>query len=265
MISDTNKNRLLMTACLAAIPISLIYCFDSGEWSWLIISVVLYQIYKLFSSTIAVHRYFSHRSFKTGPLRHKFLAFITIPLAVKSPISWVMNHRHHHKFSDQENDTHSPHNNLLETTFGLWEYHGYEWFKNKGVAFHVRDLLRDPTIMWIDRNYWRIWTIALIVTAIIDWRITLFCLLLPAGYFRITVNLVINTIGHWKLPGSYRNFETNDRSQNHWLFGVFSMGDGFHNNHHQNQSSYTTQVKWYEFDIAGWMIKWFFKTDKNPA
>jgi stearoyl-CoA desaturase (delta-9 desaturase) len=50
----------------------------------------------------------------------------------------------------------------------------------------------------------------------------------------------------------YRNFETKDNSRNVFLLGLLNWGNGWHNNHHHNQSSYdfgtNISKKWYEFD-----------------
>lgn len=258
MISETNKNRILLTLCLLSVPLSIVYCASVGNWSWIIIAAIIFQFHKIIGNNIAMHRYFAHRSFQTGPIRHRLLAIYTIFLAAKSPISWTMNHRHHHKFSDKENDTHSPKNNFLSAVLGLWEFNGYEWFKNKGVAFNVKDLLRDPTVVKIEKYYYEIWSALILITLLIDWKITLFFFLLPAGYYHIMANL-FNTIGHYKILGSYRNFDLDDRSQNHWAWGMITFGEGFHNNHHNDQKSYSNKIKWYEFDFTAWVIRRFFK------
>lgn len=219
--------------------------------------LVVWQFHKIFASNIGIHRYFAHKSFQTGPVRHKLLAYWTVLLAAKSPITYAMNHRHHHKYADQANDTHNPNTNFFSTLFGFWEFNDYQYFKDKGVSNNVRDLMRDPTLVFIERNYYTIWFWLTVVTLLVNWKITLFLIYLPAGYFHIGAGM-FNTIGHFVLPGSYRNFDTNDLSQNHWLWSIITYGEGFHNNHHYNQTSYDNQVKWYEFDITAWIIRHFF-------
>jgi stearoyl-CoA desaturase (delta-9 desaturase) len=52
----------------------------------------------------------------------------------------------------------------------------------------------------------------------------------------------------------YTNFETRDTSTNSWLFSILLWGEGWHNNHHNKASSYTTQEKWWEIDVIGYLI-----------
>ena len=54
----------------------------------------------------------------------------------------------------------------------------------------------------------------------------------------------------------YRNFETKSEDRNNWLLAIVAFGDGWHNNHHANPRSYTTKVKWWEFDIGGMVVKY---------
>src|SRR5918999_5085220 len=59
--------------------------------------------------TVGYHRHFTHRSFKTKRAVRVVLAVLG-SAAVEGPVvSWVADHRKHHRFSDQEGDPHSPH------------------------------------------------------------------------------------------------------------------------------------------------------------
>ena len=43
---------------------------------------------------------------------------------------------------------------------------------------------------------------------------------------------------------------------NVWWMNILSFGDGWHKNHHDKQSNYTTKTKWFELDISGLVIKY---------
>ena len=53
----------------------------------------------------------------------------------------------------------------------------------------------------------------------------------------------------------YRRFATPDNSRNHWLFGLVSLGEGFHHNHHAFPSSARLGLAWWEFDLGFWIIR----------
>jgi stearoyl-CoA desaturase (delta-9 desaturase) len=88
-----------------------------------------------------------------------------------------------------------------------------------------------------------------IILGLIDVDLLLWMLVLPtvlALHLEGMVNLFCHT------TYGYRNFDTKDNSRNVYLLGIFDWGNGWHNNHHYNQSSYdfgtNISKKWYEFD-----------------
>ena len=59
-------------------------------------------------SSAGLHRYFGHKAFKTGTLRHWFLALVTTLCTQGSIALWVVYHRAHHVYADTEHDPISP-------------------------------------------------------------------------------------------------------------------------------------------------------------
>ena len=68
------------------------------------------------------------------------------------------------------------------------------------------------------------------------------------------INYMLHVHGH-------QDHETGDDSKNNWLLNLIALGEGWHNNHHNNSLSYTTQDKWWQFDPTGLFIKYFIATD----
>ncbi len=91
-------------ALLAAVPLA--WGWGLG-WHDIVIGGVFYVVSGL-GVTVGFHRYFTHRSFKAVPSVHIALA-VAGSLAMEGPVlTWVANHRRHHKYSDREGDPHSP-------------------------------------------------------------------------------------------------------------------------------------------------------------
>jgi stearoyl-CoA desaturase (delta-9 desaturase) len=75
----------------------------------------------------------------------------------------------------------------------------------------------------------------------------------------------INSLAH--VHGRKR-YVTGDDSRNNWLLALFTMGEGWHNNHHAYQSSARQGFRWWEIDatyyvltILCWLgIVWDLKT-----
>src|SRR5690242_13624237 len=55
---------------------------------------------RMFAITGGYHRYFSHRSYKTGRTFQFLLALLGTLCVQKGPLWWAANHRAHHKHSD---------------------------------------------------------------------------------------------------------------------------------------------------------------------
>ena len=257
-IYTQNKFRLFISVTYL-IALYGIYrlCIDISLW-WLLISFILAKFIGVFGHTIALHRYFSHKCFNASPAGEKFLAWISLFVGVGSPIGYAYNHRHHHKEADKPLDWHSPKiSGKLYVALGLWQFNNQSWFSNKGSNV-PRDLIKNPTFIFVHNNYYLIWYSLLILTALIDWRISVYILTLPAIYCRIEANITSNCINHnW----GYRNFDTNDESRNnHWLKYLVS-GEAYHNNHHAHPHLYDYAIMPDEDDFTARLIEKFIAID----
>ncbi len=93
-----------LVALAAAIP--LLWGWGLG-WHDVVIALVFYWVSGL-GVTVGYHRYFTHGSFKAKTGLRVALA-VAGSLAIEGPvITWVSDHRRHHKYSDKEGDPHSP-------------------------------------------------------------------------------------------------------------------------------------------------------------
>ena len=93
-----------MLALIAAIPLA--WGWGLG-WHDIVLAVAFYYISGL-GIAMGFHRYFTHSSFKAKTGLRVALA-IAGSLAVEGPVlTWVADHRRHHKYSDREGDPHSP-------------------------------------------------------------------------------------------------------------------------------------------------------------
>jgi stearoyl-CoA desaturase (Delta-9 desaturase) len=80
---------------------------------------------------------------------------------------------------------------------------------------------------------------------------------LVVGFFWSTVlvyhaTFCINSLAH--VRGSER-YVTGDDSRNNWCLALFTMGEGWHNNHHACQSSVRQGFRWWELDLTYFFLK----------
>jgi len=256
----------------SAIPFIFVHlgCFAAiwtgVTWQALAICVTLYWL-RIFAIGAGYHRYFSHRAYSTSRAFQFVLAFMSQTTAQKSVIWWASKHRHHHLHSDTEQDVHSPrHHGFIYSHLG-WIFSR----KHDGPDLaKVSDLVRYPELMWLHKLE--------ILPAII---LAGLCFLvagwsgLVVGFLWSTVlvyhgTFCINSLAH--VRGSKR-YVTGDDSRNNFLLAVFTMGEGWHNNHHAYQSSVRQGFKWWEIDPTYYLLRalswigfvWDLKTPPEPV
>ena len=115
----SHKKRIDWLRCIPFI-LTHVFCLgvffvECNVWT-LAICLIGYGV-RVFALTGFYHRFFSHRSFKTSRFMQFCFAILGASAAQRGPLLWSAHHRHHHKYSDDVNDKHSPHND------GFWWSH----------------------------------------------------------------------------------------------------------------------------------------------
>jgi stearoyl-CoA desaturase (Delta-9 desaturase) len=238
----------------SAIPFVIVHlaCF-AAIWTGvtaeaLAIGVGLYWL-RIFAIGAGYHRYFSHRAYETSRVFQFVLAAMAQTTAQKSVLWWAANHRDHHLHSDTELDVHSPRH------FGfVYSHLGWIFARRHETTNFARvaDLAQYPELMWLHRyELAPPFALALACFAAAGWPG------LIVGFFWSTVAVYhatfsINSIAH---VAGRRRYVTGDDSRNNWLLAIFTMGEGWHNNHHAFQSSARQGFRWWEYDPTFYLLK----------
>ena len=213
----------------------------------IILLLVSFYIYSVIGVGLTLHRYYSHKSFE---FRFEFLKWICTLIAILSGrasiLGWVYVHRLHHAYSDTEKDPHGPGN----IGFKLFNFKHIESAAGKMNVFLVKDLMNKQQI-FIHDYYLAIILAFVFVLAIFGLDVAYFVWVLPV----FLVQMSQNSFNYFAHTYGYRNYETKDTSSNNVLLWPLIMGDAWHNNHHGNPASMTTQLKWWEIDPAGYLIR----------
>jgi stearoyl-CoA desaturase (Delta-9 desaturase) len=208
------------------------------------------------SITMGYHRLFSHLSFQAHwPVRLFTLLFGAAAFE-NSALCWAADHRKHHKFVDHDNDPYNISN-------GFWHAHiGWILFRVQPETDFsgVKDLRRDPLVMWQHNHYNAIAGLAgLGIPALLGglwngWEGALGGFLI-AGISRITcvqqMTFCINSLCHTLGRQPYSNRCT---ARDSGLMALLTFGEGFHNFHHEFQHDYRNGVKPWQFDPTKWSI-----------
>lgn len=200
---------------------------------------------------VGYHRIFSHNTHPNLPTWKENIILLFGTLSGQgSSITWSAIHRgYHHKFSDTDRDLHSPRKGFYHAFFG-WATKITE--NNPIVNLkYAGPILRKKNHLWFHQHQMTILWVIPISVALIDWKLSLVMFCLPTALCLLQDNLV-NVFGHNKGIIGYRNFETNDYSQNNFILGYIGWGQGWHNNHHYDPKSFDfgsgVSGKWWEFD-----------------
>ena len=202
---------------------------------------------RMFGITAGYHRYFAHRGFKTGRVFQFILGFIGALASQKGVLWWSGLHRHHHKFSDMDEDIHSPKK-------GFWWSHHHWILCDKYAATpeaQLKEFAAYPELLFINKYWFFPPAFGLAVVYLIGgmpylvWGGLVSTVLLWHGTF------TINSLAHvW---GS-RRYETTDTSRNNFWLSLITMGEGWHNNHHHYQSTARNGFFWWEVDMSYYIL-----------
>jgi stearoyl-CoA desaturase (delta-9 desaturase) len=259
-----------LVAIFVAVPMLAIVAAVPVAWGWglgwhdVIIGAVFYVISGL-GISMGFHRYFTHGSFKSVRGLKIALA-IAGSMALEGPvITWVADHRRHHKFSDKDGDPHSPWrfgNDWKALTKGLVFAHTGWLFDTEvtSVEKFCPDWLADRDVFWLDKAFPYLVAVSLLSPALIgglwsmSWQgaVTAFfwaSLVRVAFLHHVTwsINSICHTFGK-------EEFEVRDKSRNVSWLAILSFGESWHNLHHSDPTCARHGVLKGQIDIAARVI-----------
>ena len=234
------------------------------EWT----AFAAFYVMNILSMSIGYHRFFTHRAFETSmPMRYAIAILAQLGI-FGSLRRWVAEHRRHHALSDRSGDIHSPYfDGHGEPSKGIlgWKHAHLGWaFTNSMTdpAVYGKGLGEDPAILFVDKHRFIIFLSSVIFLPAI-WGYAfggieaVIGTVLIAGFLRAVIALhaiaCVNSFGH--IYGSQRYKSGTDQARNNWLIALFTLGEGWHNNHHAHPRAANAGLAWYEIDMTSWIIR----------
>jgi len=260
---DDLSNKVEWFRCLPFIVIHLlaVSAFFYPVTSYCVLLAVASYSLRMFTITAFYHRYFSHRSFKTGRVVQFIGAFIACSSGQRGPLWWAAHHRRHHRHSDTDQDIHSPHAKGVFWSHTLWFMTDYAV---PTLLKEIPDWLKFPELRFINRFDWipvLVLGYGCYLLGSWDWfhsatglnSLTTFIwgFLVPT-VFLYHATFAVNSISH--LFGKKR-FDTGDESRNNGLVALLTFGEGWHNNHHFFPGSARQGFFRGEIDITYYLLK----------
>ena len=231
-------------------------------WSWTAVAIAaaLYFV-RMFAITGFYHRYFSHRTFRTSRFMQFVFAVWGNTAVQRGALWWASVHRHHHRYSDTDEDVHS-----ARLKGFVWSHIGWMTSSNNFPTDYkvVRDLAQFPELVFLNRfdlivpalfaaalfgfGEWLAWVAPGLHTSgaqIFVWGFFV------SGTFLLHGTLFINSLAHvW----GKRRFSTTDDSRNNFWLALITLGEGWHNNHHAFPRSAFHGLRWWQIDLSAYVI-----------
>jgi len=221
-------------------------------WSGMTLSAVMLGValylLRIFAIGAGYHRYFAHRTYRTGRVFQFCLGFLAQTSAQRGILWWAAQHRRHHRCSDTEADVHSP----VVRGF-LYAHVGWIFVpRNTATDYDaVRDLTRYKDLVWLNRHPY----LPAILLGVASWAIAGWPgLVIGFGWSTVVLwhaTFSINSLAH--LVGR-RRYVTGYQSRNNWLLALLTLGEGWHNNHHAYQASVRQGFRWWECDVTYYVL-----------
>lgn len=233
-----------------------IYLWHQGL-DWFMGSLLVFFILATgLSITLGYHRLFSHLSFKAKwPVRLATLVFGACAFE-NSALSWVSDHRRHHKHTDHDDDPYD-----ISRGF-FWAHIGWILFKTnpQPPLDNVADLRKDRLVMWQARwDKWIAVLVGLFLPTVLGylwsgWSGALGGFLV-VGALRVFlvqqctffINSLCHTVGR-------QPYSTRCSARDSTMMAFLTFGEGYHNFHHEFQHDYRNGVKRWCFDPTKWAI-----------
>lgn len=222
------------------------------KWqTWLFFGIYFYIT--MIAITAGYHRLFAHKSYKASPVIRFLMIMLGSACFVGSALEFATDHRDHHRYSDSEKD-------LYSITKGFWHAH-MGWIIHLDLAkrdySHVTDLSSSALLRFQHKHFTLVASfMAFVLPMIIAsfWGNALAGLII-VGVLRVVMinqaTFFINSLCHWSGKQTYSETET---ARDNWFTALLTMGEGFHNFHHQFPLDYRNGIRYFHYDPTKWLI-----------
>ncbi|KAF8534314.1 hypothetical protein BDD12DRAFT_918992 [Trichophaea hybrida] len=209
--------------------------------------------------TAGYHRLWAHTSYSaTWPLK-VYLAAVGGGAVEGSIRWWSRDHRAHHRYTDTDKDPYSVRKGLL------YSHVGWMVMKQNPKRIgrtDISDLNEDAVVVWQHKYYlWVVAFMGLVFPAMVaglgwgDWKGGF----IYAGILRIffvqQATFCVNSLAHWL---GDQPFDDRNSPRDHVITALVTLGEGYHNFHHEFPSDYRNAIEWHQYDPTKWTI-WMWK------
>ncbi|CAO3636417.1 unnamed protein product [Mucor fragilis] len=247
---------------LCVTPLIALYGIFTTELTkkTLIWSIIYYFVTGL-GITAGYHRMWSHRAYRGTDLLRWFMSFAGAGAVEGSIYWWSRGHRAHHRWTDTDKDPYSAHRGFFFSHFG-WML--VQRPKNRIGYADVADLKADHVVAF-QHKYYPYFALGMgfifpTLVAGLGWGD------FRGGYFYAGVlrlcfvhhaTFCVNSLAHYLGEST---FDDHNTPRDSWVTALVTMGEGYHNFHHQFPQDYRNAIRFGQYDPTKWLIivlSWF--------
>lgn len=234
--SASKKYYLFFNLPLQIISVLILFFIEIDFYIFFYCFIFSYIIIYWIGIQAGSHKLFSHKSWipKFNWIKY-FLAILSCYGLMGGPISWSRVHRWHHRYSDTDNDPHSPKKGIL--------FSYYKWLLNPPDVpiFVIKDYLKDKKLVYIEKNCKKVVVIGLLILFFINFNLGSAVLLSMVLTFHS--EMFVNSFMHKKTTDKFSPI-------NNLLLSPFLGGSTLHKNHHDDPINPCFSKTWKEIDLS---------------
>jgi stearoyl-CoA desaturase (delta-9 desaturase) len=239
-IFNANKLKNLQVLTVSAYIVAIVSLpVLQFSWSMFALTVFMYFLIFGFGVSMTFHRSITHKALTMHPVLEMIGKFFASIGGTGSPISWVLIHKAHHKYSDTDKDPHSA-KDILKYLIGK-----YPTVSPRGM----RKLAQSKFNKFMHRHYYLIILTYGAVWATLGLEYFCYGFIYPMVLTMVAGHLV-NWYTHSNFPLNYRLHDIKDTSQNNVVIALLTWGEGFHNTHHRYAGRANFGMRWWELDMT---------------
>jgi stearoyl-CoA desaturase (delta-9 desaturase) len=210
-------------------------------------------------SILGYHRLWAHTSYSATLALKVYLAAVGGGAVEGSIRWWARDHRAHHRYTDTDKDPYSVRKGLMYSHIG-WMI--MKQNPRRIGRTDISDLNEDPVVVWQHKYYlWVVVFMGLVFPSMVaglgwgDWKGGF----IYAGILRIffvqQATFCVNSLAHWL---GDQPFDDRNSPRDHLITALMTLGEGYHNFHHEFPSDYRNAIEWHQYDPTKWAI-WMWK------
>ncbi|GAB0096125.1 hypothetical protein DMENIID0001_115980 [Sergentomyia squamirostris] len=213
--------------------------------------------------TMGVHRYFTHRAYKTTTTMRRVLMLLYVLNGQNSLWEWVRDHRQHHKYSDTDADPHNASRGFFFSHVGWLLSRKHPLVFKYGKDTDMSDLEADSWIMFQKKYFLVLYILIAIFTSLIPvllWNESLIVSILVVYFARTMIGLnntwFVNSLAH--IYGM-RPYDKNILPCESHFVSIVALGEGWHNYHHTFPGDYRASELGVPFNLTTSVIEFCAK------